>query len=166
MGYYTNQDLDFVKRTKDIIEQYDAFQIDKKIKYEVTLLLNCLIGLLILPQQRLFNELPKTVINKSEWGISTDDIWIILDRRKRNEEKNILNIARHLRNSVAHYRFQAYPEKIDDIKAITFLDYLNDGTTLSFKVTIKIDDLRLFANKISDNFITKMEISLGIKTSD
>jgi hypothetical protein len=164
MGYYENQDLDFVKRTKEIIEQYDSFQLNTDEKYEVTLLLNCFVGLLILPQQKLFDELPTTLINSRDWGISPNDIETIIDNRRNIEEKNVRNIARHLRNSISHYRFTAYPASVDAIKEIEFLDYLNDKTTKSFEVTITIDNLRIFINKISSDFITTMEKSFGKKT--
>jgi hypothetical protein len=164
MGY-ENQDLDFVKRTKDIIKQYDSFQLSEDKKYEVTLLLNCFVGLLILPQQRLFDELPTTLITKEEWGIAPSDIITIIDRFRNNEDKNINNIARHLRNSIAHFRFTAVSDKVDKIIEIKFLDYLNDKITISFEATITIDNLRLFINKISSDFIARIETSLGINTS-
>jgi hypothetical protein len=165
MSYYENQDLDFVKRTKEILKQYDNYQIEKSTKYEVTLLLNCCVGLLLLPQERVFDELPATIINKEEWGISPDDIKTIIDNKKNVELKNIQNIARHLRNSIAHYRFTAKPDKVDDIKEITFIDYLFKSTTKSFEITITIENLKIFIDKISNDFINRMEISLGIKNN-
>lgn len=159
MSFYKNQDLDFVIRTKKLIKQYDSFQIDKNDKFEVTLLINCCVGLLILPQQRLFNNLPEELIDKKNWGISPQEISVMINRHKKTEKKNIKNIARHLRNSVAHYRFAALPKKIEDITEINFKDYLNDKSTLSFEVTVKIDDLKIFANKISNHFITIMKNS-------
>ena len=47
MSNYKNQEFDFIQRTKSIIEQYDNFQIAEKDKFQVTLLLNCLVGLFI-----------------------------------------------------------------------------------------------------------------------
>jgi hypothetical protein len=162
MGYYENQDLDFVKRTKTIIDQYTNSKIAKKKKFEVTLFLNCCVGLLVVPQQRLFYNLPATITNKREWGISPDEITVILKKIGVNEDKSICNIARHLRNSITHYRFKVYPDQNNEISGIHFTDLLNDKTTTSFDLRVSINDLKTFVAKISDLFIYEIETSLGI----
>lgn len=62
MSNYKDQEFDFIERTKLIIKQYDDFQIGEKDKFEVTLFLNCLVGLLVLPQQHWFDNLPTELI--------------------------------------------------------------------------------------------------------
>ncbi len=54
MSAYKTQEFDFIQRTKKIINQYDSLLIPDNDKFEVTLFLNCLVGLLILPQQKWF----------------------------------------------------------------------------------------------------------------
>ena len=70
MSNYKNQEFDFIQRTKSIIEQYDNFQIAEKDKFQVTLLLNCLVGLFILPQQHWFDNVPRELISKKEWELT------------------------------------------------------------------------------------------------
>lgn len=55
MSAYLKQEFDFIERTKTIIEQYDAIKDSKK--YEVTLLMNCFIKLLIFSQQHCYVRL-------------------------------------------------------------------------------------------------------------
>lgn len=162
MSYYTNQDLDFVIRTKKIIEQYLKYNLENEEKFEITLFINCCVGLLVVPQQRLFDRLPTTLTNQNEWGISPDDIKVILKKKELSEEKSICNIARHLRNSIAHYRFKAYPDENNVIKGIHFEDKLIDNSTVSFNLKVSIIDLKKFVERISDLFIEEMEKSLGI----
>ncbi len=71
MSAYLQQEHDFIERTKKIISQYDDCfkEKEKNEKYEVTLLINAFVGLLILPQQHWFGYLPRDTITENEWGI-------------------------------------------------------------------------------------------------
>jgi len=50
MSSYLDQEHDFIVRTLKILEQYENSKVQPH--YETTLLLNCFVGLLILPQQQ------------------------------------------------------------------------------------------------------------------
>lgn len=151
MSHYLHQEFDFVERTKNIIEQYDSLTIPEKDKFEVTLLLNCLVGLLILPQQNWYDNLPSEIISQKEWGITPEHISFI----KRGETKNIKDISRHLRNSVAHYRFKAFDNSSNKISRIKFEDFEQSGNK-TFEALIPLANLRQFTNRLSDNFMTEM----------
>lgn len=151
MSHYKNQELDFINRTKAIIKQYDSFQIVEKEKFEVTLLLNCLVGLLILPQQHWFDSLPTVIVSQKEWGINPNHISSI----KEGETKNIKDIARHLRNSIAHYEFVAFDNSSNQISSIKFKDKDREGN-ITFEAIIPLPNLRQFANKLTDTFTNEM----------
>lgn len=152
MSSYNQQEYDFISRTQKIIEQYDKINIPTK--YEVTLLLNCFVGLLILPQQMWFNDLPNNPISEKEWGISDKHIGII----KQGEDKTVANIVRHLRNSVAHYSFIAFNNQSEEISRIKFEDY--DANNLRvFQATIPIRNIRIFLNNFSDFMSKKIKDS-------
>ena len=153
MSYYNKQEYEFVKRTKTIIEQYEKFHIDKNEKYEVTLFINCLVGLLIIPKEYWFDSLPTEIVSENEWGISTEDIDFI----KEDETKNIKNIAKHIRNSLAHYRFEMYDDIKNKLNEIEFMDEYRGS--LTFKARISVDSLRKFTNKLTDIFLSEMEKS-------
>src|SRR5688572_6053080 len=91
MSNYNQQEFDFIKRTQAIIDRYDKLKIPEeekeKEKYEVTLLLNCLVGLLILPQQHWFEILPSDPITEKEWGISEGDITDIWPEKSKITRK-------------------------------------------------------------------------------
>lgn len=122
MSYYLQQEFDFVERTKKILEQYDKidFSKNKNEKYEVTLLLNCFVGLLILPKEHWFVNLPTSLIEEKEWGISPSHIKII-----EGDVKSVKEVARHFRNSVAHYRFEVFSNEKGKISSIKFEDFLD-----------------------------------------
>jgi len=151
MSHYLNQEFDFITRTKKIIEQYDSFKIDEKDKFEVTLLLNCLVGLLILPQQNWYDSLPTDIMSQKEWGINPEHISSI----KKGETKNVKDVARHLRNSVAHYRFKAFDNSSDKISSIKFEDFDTNGIK-TFEAIIPLPNLRQFTNRLTDIFTNEM----------
>ncbi len=151
MSHYKNQEFDFIYRTKVIIEQYDKLKLSKSEKFEVTLLLNCLVGLLILPQQNWFNSLPTDLVTQKEWGIDQQHISVI----KIGEIKNVKNVARHLRNSIAHYNFKAFDNKSNDISSIKFEDY--DQKNKTFEAIIPISSIKHFVTKLTNTFVIEME---------
>lgn len=77
---YSNFHVDFIERTLKIIEQYEEMVepvLPDKEVFEVTLLINCLLGLLILPNEHCYNKLPRTkVVELQAWGIPKDAILI------------------------------------------------------------------------------------------
>ena len=147
MSAYKQQEFDFVLRTQKIIGQYNSLSI--KNKYEVTLLLNCFVGLLILPQQAWYESLPDELISLQKWGISPNQIVFIKD----SETKSIKNITRHLRNSISHYRFEVFSNVNKKISELKFNDYdLNEVKTFEATLSIKIISsfLKIFSTYILD----------------
>lgn len=165
MSMYIKQEFDFIKRTKKIIQQYDKlfsensfnFLICKKLrtrrKYEVTLLLNSFVGLLILPQQHWFDNLPSEIVTNSKWGIDESHIRFI----KKGEKKSVKEVARHLRNSLAHYNFKAFENQKDEISQIKFTDYAdNEKINKTFEATLPVENIRTFLNVFSSLMLKKM----------
>ena len=71
----------------------------------------------------------------------------LVDTRKRNEEKTIANICRHLRNSIAHCHFKAYSsDGTRIIDRIVFNDYVKEEVKdeQSFQYDTKVTDFRFF----------------------
>lgn len=151
MSHYLKQEFDFVERTKKILEQYDNIDFSKNEneKYEVTLLLNCFVGLLILPKEHWYKRLPTSEINEKEWGINPSQIKCI-----EGDVKSVNEVVRHLRNSVAHYRFQAFSNEKKEIGSIKFEDYKPVKT---LEAQIPIENIKIFLGKFSDWFLKEME---------
>ena len=60
---YVNLEIDFIDRTLKILKQYEDRLAEKEHneRFEITLLINCLLGLLIVPKEKGFfdNFLPR-----------------------------------------------------------------------------------------------------------
>ena len=151
MSKYLQQEFEFITRTKLIINQYKS--LAGADKYEITLLINCFVGLLIPPQQYWFDDLPDVILSKKDWGISPDDITLI----NKDEIKNVKNVSRHLRNSISHYKFTAFSDDKKEISHIKFEDFIDKIQT--FDAIIPVGDIEHFVNAFSDYMLNKMEQS-------
>lgn len=140
--------------------------------FEVTQLINSMIGLLIFPQQAYYNNLSeKTEDMKREYPLLYS--YVIGQRgeyqntyyentrnqRIRTPEKNnIKNVLRHLRNSASHRRLSIHPENgrlcdgANIIKAVKFED--SRGTE-KFLLKIDVKDLEQLLIEICDGIIKK-----------
>jgi hypothetical protein len=122
MSTYKNQEFDFIQRTKSLIEQYDNLQLPKESKFEVTLLLNCMVGILILPRQQWFDQLPTELISNNKWDLDNSHISLI-----QEPEISVKNIVRHLRNSISHFRFKVFGNSDEETDKIKFEDFTCNG---------------------------------------
>lgn len=146
MSNYIQQEFDFIERTKEILSQYNSLNI--KEKFSVTLLLNCSVGLLVLPQQFWFDHLPTEIISREKWGLTEDMITFM----ENDKDKSVKNIARHLRNSISHYKFETIPDANNKIDKIKFSDS-NSKNNKVFEMIISVKDYILFLQKFSSEIL-------------
>lgn len=142
MGIYGNIDTDFAKRTLKIIEQYDHAKQLGPENFEVTLLVNCFVGLLILPHERRINLIPDVGLDElAKWSI---DPTFIKDwgRMKKGERKTLRQLVRRLRNSVAHFQIEA-EGTAQDIERLKFSD--QNG----FRATIPVTNVKAFLKQFA-----------------
>jgi hypothetical protein len=136
---YDDFNKDFVERTLKIMEAYNG-------EYKVTLLINCLTGLLILPKEKCYANIPDDPIQDltDDWGVKKEHI-----KQVRCEccGYNLKNVVRCLRNSVAHMKIKAHSEGEDN--EITMLEFKDTG----FKAEIPIDALEIFAIKLATSVV-------------
>ena len=150
MEYNRQQECDFVFRTREILKQYESFQIENEKNYSDTLLINCLLGLLICPRHIWHDQLPTEIISEQKWGIDGSHISFIVP----GEPKTVKNITIHLRNSASHYRFKILG-KDGILDSIQFKDEKNGRET--FRSEIPLSNLRKFALQLSKEFLDKMD---------
>lgn len=128
---YTILDRDFIERTLSLIDQYR--ELIKSLKpeeiYDHTLLLNCFLGLIILPHEIHFSYLPKDK-DFAKWGLTTSKIC-------DSSASDIRELVRKLRNSAAHFSFEVHGDGNNKIKQIIFKN--TDNTEL-----IKFDEKEIY----------------------
>ena len=135
MSFNSDFEIEFIKRTKEMLNDYNG-------EYEVSIFLNCLLGLLIVPKEQCFISFPETSLDGS-WGIKEIDV--ISHNLSSLNHKNV--IAK-MRNSLAHFRFRPVPAK-GKVESISFKD--RGG----FELIIELDRLKVLALKIADVALSK-----------
>jgi hypothetical protein len=135
VSYNSNFQKDFIKRSLVLIKNY-------KGSYDATILINCLVGLLIVPNEcykKAKLTIPITEIGL--WGIPKSEL------KSQTKYFDLNDFIRRLRNSVSHADFSPINES-GRVVAFNF----SDGHR--FRVTITLQQLRIFAtslaNKIKD----------------
>jgi len=128
---YRVVELDFIERSLAILEQYDKFVlpcVPKDEQYEVTLLLNMLLGLIVVPYEHRNREQPKIVRQgdkrfplifqrddvpisdlSSEWGLDQMQTkkFLLDGKEVEPNERTLRKIVAMFRHSMAHSRFGA-----------------------------------------------------------
>ncbi len=156
MEYSKGQfERDFIQRTLAIISQYEKYvenNVPGHEQFEVTLLINCLIGLLVVPKEcftEYFDKHDASVEDFSSWGLSKDQLieWgYTRDRNKMlpDTEKphTLKTLVQGMRNSACHIRFKISGNG-DQITHIEFRD------ASGFHVRLPISTLRDFVERLA-----------------
>lgn len=138
---------EFADRTR---QNYERF---KDGPYEVTLLINSMVGLLIIPEQTVYNKICDSMI--SEQLLEKLKQTSCLKSYNYKDTLNLKQICRHLRNAIAHSHIKfiptksVYSSKQISIKAVTFHDM--DGKGHKFEMELEIDLLKEFLFAFSDS---------------
>ena len=90
MEYKDRFEKEILTRTLNIWDNYSG-------PFEETLFLNLCVGLLIIPKESLYNQLPTEEVSISNWDI--DPSWITFEK---NNDKTVKTTIRHIRNAIAH----------------------------------------------------------------
>lgn len=173
---YSRMEIDFIKRTLHILVQYQEMiqpNVQADQQYEVTLLMNCLLGLLIYPQQFAAQKNNKFsgwlsqdyVINIGEqWGIHLQDIRCAGHKNGKLpgefipitvEKLTLRNLIRQMRNATAHINFKVGETSISgQIEAIEF----RGGTEVdSFHLSLPVTHLEQFVRKLAYSMLEQLE---------
>lgn len=132
---------DFVSRTKENIDHGNN-------PYEVTQLINSLIGLLILPKEKYYERISNRMVDK-ELLEKVEKCVII---KPEDKALTLRYIIRRMRNAIAHFHIDF---KIDantrEISEIIFSDYDDQkDETPSFKISLSVELVKLLVYQFSD----------------
>lgn len=149
MGNYKNINHDFVDRTMKLISQYESVlhRYPFEEQYNYTLLLNCLLGIIVMPKEQFFSHIPNRRITdelKKEMGLEKS----VINKKVTTLRELVIN----LRNSIAHFDFEIISNNDNLlIDSIIFKDYGNE--IADFKSTELLPFLRYYADWIKSNLI-------------
>ena len=138
MEFLDDFENQFMIRTLEIIKEYDG-------KYDATILVNCLLGLLVVPREKSYERIPNDPIaDIYKWGIPIKSI-ISYGKCSCGDAhlKTLRQLVRSLRNLVALFTLTPIN---DNGKVAGFLFKDRSG----FKAELKLSNLNIFVNKLSE----------------
>lgn len=163
---YLNGNHGFVKnffeRTKKIIEN------TSNAEYEVTLLCNCLLGILVFPEQKFYDELDDSLLSDEEFKKLQKGFL----GKKHNTVKKVF---KRMRNAVTHCNIKfesattySYDEQI---KFIYFYDdpdfeLKTNLDDYEFQLRIDVDDLKSILFAFCENLLKKEKYTNTEKGND
>lgn len=177
MTNYIKIERDFIERTLKIIDQYEDLvrpQLGKDSQFEVTLLLNCLLGLLVYPQQIANHSDNQKYFDRwltdellvdvgEEWGIRPNDILNPGHKKVGKKDKKITlneltlrNLVRQMRNCIAHARFSVNDTSPDkQIEYVIFHDTSRKDKD-GFHLKMNVKNLNTFVQKLCDTALDRI----------
>jgi len=127
----------FMKRTLTLARDYNG-------PLDATFLINCLLGLLIVPKEALIEKIPTTPFESLQiWGINPASIKSVGRCEYGHEHQpNLRQLVRRLRNSVAHFRIEPHHNH-EQVVGYSFRD--KNG----FHAKISIGEIRELVEKLA-----------------
>lgn len=151
---------DFYKRTLCILR-------DGHEKYEFTLIINLMVGLLIIPKEKYFENktIPDSFVSKKTLDKVRNCITKNFIDGEVNSNDSLKEILRHLRNAVAHGGLEIFGKYDDNkIESITFKDKgrfnsknYNRKINIEFEINLSYDLLESFLIEFATNICDQIE---------
>src|SRR6056297_404730 len=150
MGNYCNLESEFVNRTLRLIDQYysvlNNYPFDEQFNH--TLTINCLLGLIVMPQERVISYVPTDRLTReyqAEIGSPSLEVGANV--------VTLRDLIKALRNAVAH--FDITVTSVDDRNLLDWLGVLdseNGGVLVAkFRGSELLSFLRYYANCLLEN---------------
>ena len=137
---YTDFKTDFVNRTIEIIDK-----LSDKTDYEVTLLINCLFGLIVIPTEYKYHrgnykKYEKYCLEKINQYSSR---WNCKDEHQ---------LVKCIKNSLSHLNFHTASDG-GKISLVKFKDKLKDDTEFHTEIEFTVDNLKEFALEMAKHYL-------------
>lgn len=139
---YDEIEVDFIERTLELICKY-------KGNYEVTLLINCCLGLLVLPKEKHLESIPKQKIptTGSLWGLSRDSVTGV---GCEHCGYKLSNVIRRIRNGICHFHVKTLPDGTGEISKIQIKD------RGKFKAILSVNGFKELSVSLAEHVIQKV----------
>lgn len=149
MGIYKNKVTDFIERSLKLVEQYENLKEDFVFdeQYNHTLLINCLLGIVVLPKEKAVSHIStkRIEIMKMECGIQHTTFHLSI--------KTIYDLIIELRKAVAHFNIDFHSE--NDSGLVDWIEFKNDEKDIIIAKFYK-HELLLFVNYYGKLLLTQL----------
>ncbi len=115
MSDYKLED-EFISRTEKNLRAIEKLSQEGESVYEVTQLINSLLGLLVYPRERFFETIPEIT-----WETMIKQGWPLPSGEKA-QVSDLKQLIRYMRNAVAHFNIELITDE-NEIEGIRFKNY-------------------------------------------
>lgn len=144
MSYLSNFERSFSEHTLVIVSEYSG-------GYDATLLINCLLGLLVLPKENMLSAIPEEPLSElAKWGIQPSSIKNAGVKKGKNDpDPNTLRgLVFNMRHAVAHFNIRPIPSE-GEVQAFKFTNERD------LCAEIPVTELREFVKRLSTHLKTQ-----------
>jgi hypothetical protein len=137
MSYLSHFEHSFVENTLALVDSYEG-------KYDATILVNCLLGLLVVPKESFLDVIPEEPLSSlKKWGINPDSIRNPGRPTKKNPNPETLRgLVTNLRHAVAHFNIRPIPAT----EEVHSFEYTNDT---GLQAVISVLEMRIFVRALA-----------------
>lgn len=141
MSNYKLED-EFISRTEKNLRAIEKLSREGESVYEVTQLINSLLGLLVYPKENFFEEIPeitRETMIKQGWPLPDEEI---------SQIQNLRELVKNMRNAVAHINieFSANKNEIEGIRFKKYAIHDKDRENPRWIGVYKLEPLKKFVN--------------------
>lgn len=129
--------LTYIKETKSKQSEFEV--------YEVTQLINSMLGLLIFPQQKYFNcieEIPVSELKERGWPTPQT-------AKGFPEAKNLRELVRYMRNAISHFNVKFIANQ-GELSGLRLWNECRSCRRKTWEAQFELDELRDFTFKFVD----------------
>jgi hypothetical protein len=145
---YEDLVADFARRTRTNLEGLRTIkrQNPNMEVYEVTQLINSMLGLLVFPQQRYIDRIPQTPLEEL-----TADGWPIPKvTGDYPQAEDLQKLVRLLRNGISHFNIEFIPDTQGEISALSIWNTEpRPPHRVTWKAELSIDDLERITSRFT-----------------
>jgi len=148
MGNYVNFETEFIERTLRLIGQYNqmVLELDFDDQLNYTLTINCLLGLIVMPKERVITYIPNEPLSEAylhDLGFVESTIGPGITRFR--------DLIHQMRNSIAHFKIDV--ESVDKGFLVDYLVFSNvDGHLVArIKSSEMVPFLRFYCQNLLQN---------------
>ena len=141
---------DFAERTSKNLSMIEQLQTEGREAYEVTQLVNSMLGLLVFPQQNYINQIPETPLDDLK-----RDGWPVPNcQRGPDEVRNLNQLIRYLRNAIAHFNIEFIDDGQNQLRLLKVWNENRDGVK-TWEAELSVSDLRGIAERFIGLILSK-----------
>lgn len=133
---------DFARRTKAnlaLVESHATLS-GGQAAFEVTQLVNSMLGLLVFPRERWFDRVPRTpLVELADAG------WPVITVLGAVPGNDLKGLARYMRNAIAHCNIEFLPDGSGQIAGIRIWNVPPGKTDPDWKADLTVEQLRFIA---------------------